>query len=166
MTCPWPATFFSPILHSPKKEFGSDLFHKGLFLCCSLGCGLWCLWITESCQMDWNILLQPLPWSNHHVWERQNYFPHIFRKVQLQDIYALVVLKDWNNLRRKKKLRAEQHHSENDTRAHPEYRARVVCTPRVWMESNRGFSLPTAHLCLMLQENRLSSCAATDNHPL
>lgn len=55
-------------------------------------------------------------------------FTHACREVQLQDIYALMVLKDRNNSRRKKKLREEQHHSENDTTTpHPECRARVVC---------------------------------------
>lgn len=144
MTCTWPATFSCPVLHSPKKQFGSDLFHNWLFLCCSLGSKN-VYGSQRPAEMNWNILLQPLPLSNHHVWERKNCFPHMFARKSSCRMCMHWWLKDCNNSRRKKELK-EQCHSGNDTTApHPEYKARVMCTKCV-NEKEQKFSLFQLHI--------------------
>lgn len=57
-----------------------------------------------------------------------------------------MVLKDWNNSRRKKKLREEQCHSENDTTTpHPEIKARGVCI-KCMNEKEQKISLFQLHI--------------------
>lgn len=164
MTCTWPTMFSSPLLHSPKKEFGSDLFQS--YCSCAV---LWAkMFMDHRFLQRWTEIFY---YGHYHgaiimLETEKIIFTHACREVQLQDIYALMVLKDRNNSRRKKKLREEQHHSENDTTTpHPECRARVVCIKCEW-KAAEVLSLLAAHLCLMMQEERLSLCTSTDNYPL